>query len=157
MTLGAVLFLAQIAILLLMSLLDPAPTVPAAPAAPAASADPIATPADYGELIRGKEWILLITLALTALVKGALWFAPPLIALHGMKTLQAMRWSIYAAISNLGAMLVYGAALMGLTLLISVPLALRLYVALLALLVLVPVVAISTYVGYREVFETPAA
>jgi uncharacterized membrane protein len=35
-----------------------------------------------------------------------------------------------------------------------VPLAMRLYFALLGLFVLVPVMAISTYIGYRDVFET---
>jgi uncharacterized membrane protein len=156
LALGAVLLLAQTAILFLMWFMDPAPVAPVPPVAPVeASVAPAerVVPPDYGELIRGKEWILLVGIMLTGLVKGALWFAPPLIAFHGMETLQAMRWSLYAAISNLGAMLVYAAALTGLTFLISVPLTLRLYVALLGLFVLFPVMAISTYIGYREVFE----
>jgi uncharacterized membrane protein len=83
---------------------------------------------------------------LTVLVKGAMWFAPPLIAFHGMTTVQAMRWSVYAAISNLGAMIVYGAALLGMFFLALIPWGLGLLVAL-------PLMAISTYIGYREVFE----
>jgi len=143
-TLGAVLLLAQIAIYLLMWLLG-LPT--------AAAGDRVITLAEYVELMQGKEWILVTGFVLTVLVKGALWFAPPLIAFHGMHTMQAMRWSLYAAISNLGAMLVYGAALMALILLVWVPMAAGAYVAMLGLLVVIPMMAISTYVGYREVFE----
>jgi uncharacterized membrane protein len=60
---------------------------------------------------------------------------------------QAIRWSVYAAISNLGAMIVYGATLMGLFLAAIIPWGL-------GLLVVIPLMVISTYIGYREVFET---
>jgi hypothetical protein len=147
-TLGALLLMAQIAIYILMWLLG----LPAAEAG-----DRVITLAEYVELMKGKEWILMTGFVLTVMVKGALWFAPPLIAFHGMQTMQAMRWSLYAAISNLGAMLLYGAALMGLILIVWVPMSLGANVAMLGLLVVIPMMAISTYVGYREVFETPAA
>ena len=78
--------------------------------------------------------------------KGALWFAPPLIALHGMTTTHAIRWSVYAALANLGAMLVYGLLLLGIFFAALLPWAL-------GLIVVIPMMAISTYVGYREVFE----
>jgi uncharacterized membrane protein len=58
-----------------------------------------------------------------------------------------MRWSIYAAAENLGAMMTYGAALLCLFFLSLLPYALGLLVA-------IPMMAISTFVGYREVFET---
>jgi membrane-anchored glycerophosphoryl diester phosphodiesterase (GDPDase) len=144
-TLGAVLLLAQIAIYLLMWMLG-LPT--------AEGGDKVITIKEYVDLMQGKEWILMTGFVLTVMVKGALWFAPPLIAFHGMQTMQAMRWSLYAAISNLGTMLVYGVALMGLILLVWVPMAAGAYVAMLGLLVVIPMMAISTYVGYREVFET---
>jgi membrane-anchored glycerophosphoryl diester phosphodiesterase (GDPDase) len=146
-TLGAVLLLAQIAIYFLMWLLG-LPT--------AGAADRVITLEEYFELLQGKEWILLCGFVLTMMVKGALWFAPPLIAFHGMETMQAMRWSLYAAISNLGAMLVYGVALMALIFVVWVPLALGAYVAMLGLFVVIPMMAISTYIGYREVFEAQA-
>ena len=88
----------------------------------------------------------MLGFALTVLVKGALWFAPPLIALHDMPVSHAMRWSTYAALANLGAMLVYGIALMGLFFVALIPWGL-------GLLVVIPIIVISTYVGYREVFE----
>jgi uncharacterized membrane protein len=84
---------------------------------------------------------------LTVLVKGALWFAPPLIALHDMSTTHAMRWSTYAALANVGAMIVYGLALMALFVAALIPWGL-------GLIVVIPMMAISTYVGYRDVFES---
>jgi uncharacterized membrane protein len=136
--LGAMLLLAEIAIFALMALLG----LPVA-----SSSDNTLTIAEYAEQLKGKEWILATGFILTVVVKGALWFAPPLIAFHGMSTVQAIRWSVYAAISNLGAMMVYGAALMGLFLAAIIPWGL-------GLLVVIPMMVISTYIGYREVFET---
>jgi uncharacterized membrane protein len=135
--LGALLLLAQLLILVIMAMLG-LPT--------ANSSDKEFTMTEYMELLKGKEWILVTGILLTVVVKGALWFAPPLIAFHGMSTTQAMRWSLYAAISNLGAMLVYGTVLLGLFIVGLIPWAL-------GLIVVIPLAAISTYVGYREVFE----
>ncbi len=135
--LGAVLLLAEIAIFAVMALLGLPMT---------SSGDQQFTIAEYAEALQGKEWILLIGLVLTALVKGALWFAPPLISFHGMATMQAMRWSIYATISNLGAMTLYGLTLFAIFFLGLLPWALGLFVV-------VPMMVISTYIGYRDVFE----
>ena len=136
--LGALLLLAEIAIFALMALMG----LPMA-----ASDDRSFTLAEYVDALKGKEWILSVGLLMTVLVKGALWFAPPLIAFHGMSTVQAMRWSLYASISNLGAMMVYGAMLLAVFLLALIPWAL-------GLIVVIPMMVVSTYVGYREVFET---
>lgn len=117
------------------------------------SADHVFTVAEYVELLEGKEWILAVGFLLMVVVKGALWFAPPLIAFHGMPAMHAVRWSVYAALANLGAMMVYGAILLALIFVAALPSGLGLIVAL-------PMAAISTYIGYRDVFEarpvTPA-
>ncbi len=139
--LGALLLLAQLVILVVMALLG-LPT--------ASTSERDLTIGEYVELLHGKEWILAVGFILTVIVKGAVWFAPPLIAFHGMSTTQAMRWSLYAAISNIGAMLVYGTVLLGLFLIALIPWAL-------GLVVVIPLAAISTYVGYREVFEASRA
>ncbi len=136
--LGAVLLLAEIAIFALMAALG----LPMAN-----EGDQPFTMAQYVEALQGKEWILAFGFLITVVVKGALWFAPPLIAFHGMPTLHAVRWSVYAALANLGPMMVYGAALLGLFFLGLIPWAL-------GLLVVLPMMAISTFVGYREVFES---
>jgi len=101
---------------------------------------------EYVEMLRGKEWILALGFLLTVVVKGALWFAPQLIALHDMSVTHAMRWSLYAALANLGAMSIYGVVLFVLFIAALIPWAL-------GMLVFIPVMVISTYVGYREVFE----
>ena len=55
----------------------------------------------------------------------------------------AIRWSLYAALANVGAMIVYGLALFALFFAALIPWAL-------GLLVVIPVMAISTYTAYRE-------
>jgi uncharacterized membrane protein len=136
--LGAILLIAQIAIFAFMAALG----------LPMSREDnePF-TIAEYVEALQGKEWILAVGFLLTVVVKGALWFAPPLIAFHGMPTLHAVRWSIYAALANIGPMIVYGAVLLGLFFLGAIPWAL-------GLIVVLPMMAISTFVGYQEVFES---
>jgi uncharacterized membrane protein len=136
--LGAILLLAEMAIFFVMMVLG----LPMAPQAEGF------TVADYVETLKGKEWILATGLLLTLVVKGALWFAPPLIAFHDMTTVEAMRWSLYAAISNLGPLIVYCIALGGLFLAGMLTWGL-------GLIVVIPMAAISTYIGYREVFEAP--
>ena len=138
--LGAILLIAEIAIFALMALLG-LPMM--------GGSDKPFTVSEYVEQLKGKEWILILGFLLTVLIKGALWFAPPLIALHGMTTGHAMRWSVYAALANVGAMILYGVVLFILFFLALIPWAL-------GLLVVIPMMAISTYVGYRDVFESAA-
>jgi len=138
--LGAILLIAEIAIFALMALLGLPMGGPG---------DKSFTVAEYVEVLRGKEWILMMGFVLTVVVKGAVWFAPPLIALHGMTMTHAIRWSVYAALSNLGAMLLYGVVLFLLFFVGLIPWGL-------GLLVVIPLMAITTYVGYREVFEARA-
>lgn len=139
--LGALLLIAEIAIFALMALLG----LPMAPAEGASF-----TVAEYVEQLKGREWILALGFLLTVVVKGALWFAPPLIAFHGMTTGHAIRWSVYAALANLGAMMVYGATLLALFFVGLLPWAI-------GLIVVIPMMVISTYIGYRDVFEAKAA
>ncbi len=140
--LGAILLLAEIAVFALMALLG-------LPVAPPADDKGAFTVGEYVDMLRGKEWILAVGFLVTMVVKGALWFAPPLIAFHGMSTLHAVRWSVYAALSNIGPMIAYGATLAVLFFLGIIPWAL-------GLVVVLPMMAISTYVGYREVFAANA-
>ena len=105
---------------------------------------------EYAKVIGDNLWIVMVGLVLNALVRGALWFAAPLISLQGMGAAQAMRWSIYAAISNLGTMVVYAAALFVIFFLGAIPWAL-------GLILVVPIAVISTFVSYREVFEADGA
>ena len=138
--LGALLLMVQLAIVIFMVVLG-LPTL--------TNTERELTMQEYVELLQGKEWILAVGFLMMALVRGLVWFAAPLITFHGMSTTQAMRWSLYAAIANIGAMLVYGTLLLGLFLVAVIPWAL-------GLILVVPLAVISTYVGYREVFEAAA-
>jgi hypothetical protein len=138
--LGAILLIAEIAIFFLMSLLG-LPGV--------GEAGEVVTVTDYVQLLHGKEWILLVGLVLTAMVKGALWFAPALLAFHTLSTAHAVRWSVFAALSNVGAMLAYGVALTIVFLVAVLPWGL-------GLIVVVPVMVASTYTGYADAFEEQA-
>lgn len=139
--LGAVLLIAEILIFALMALLG----------LPMSGPDGGSfTMSEYLELLKGKEWILALGFVLTVAVKGAVWFAPPLIAFHGMTTTHAIRWSVYAALANLGAMSTYGIALFAIFFVGLIPWAI-------GLLVVIPVMVISTFIGYRDVFEPKGA
>lgn len=136
--LGAILLLAELAIFALLALLGlPGLT---------ADAEGAVSMADFVREMQGKEWILLVGLVLTAIVKGALWFAPAVLAFHDMNTAHAIRWSLYAALSNLGAMVLYG-------LVLTVAMAAAILPWGLGLMVVIPVMVASTYVGYKDVFE----
>ncbi|MES2353313.1 MAG: BPSS1780 family membrane protein [Pseudomonadota bacterium] len=83
----------------------------------------------------------------------ASWFAPPLIVFRGMKIWHAIRWSVYASISNIGALSLYGLACAiplliagGLPGMLSAPIT----------LVLTPIFFATIYAGYRDIFiDTP--
>jgi hypothetical protein len=137
--LGALMLLLQFAIVALMVALG----------LPTLSEDgKAATLADFARALKGKEWILLLGSSLSALVQGAFWFAPALIAFHGMSTSHAARWSVYAALSNIGAMLMFGFALTLLFIVALLPSGLGLIVA-------IPLLFASGYASYAEVFEMP--
>ena len=100
----------------------------------------------YAEMLRERWWVLATGLGISTIASGALWFAPQLIVFHNMPVTHAVRWSVYATLSNLGAMTVYGAALMLMFLAAWIPFGLGMLLAL-------PLMAISTYTSYREIFE----
>jgi hypothetical protein len=139
---GALLLVAEIAIFFLMSLLG----LPGA----GGEGDEVVTLTDYLGLLHGKEWILVVGVVLTAVVKGALWFAPALLAFHELSTAHALRWSVFAALSNFGAMIVYGVALSVIFLAGALPWGM-------GLIVVIPVMLASTYTGYADVFGSPEA
>jgi uncharacterized membrane protein len=139
--LGALLLVAYLAIGALMVALG----LPMA-----GEGDQVVTLEEYLDTLQGKEWILVLGFALGVVVKGASWFAAPLIAFHGMTTTHALRWSVYAALANIGAMVAYGVAMILLFFVATLPWAL-------GLIVMLPLMAIGTFVSYREVFESADA
>jgi len=133
---GAVELVAAMLVILVLSLVMGGPAAPATPA----------TPEDMARTLQEKAPFLFTALGIMAIVKGALWFAPALIAFHGMSAPHAIRWSIYASLSNFGAMLTYVLALTLAYIVAALPWGLGFAIAL-------PVMCLSTYTGYRDVFE----
>ena len=117
--LGLIMMLAQLASVFLMKALG----LPGWPAG-----QPFDLVA-YAELLRESSWIVACGFLLMALASGALWFAPQLVVFHDMSTSHAIRWSVYAALANFGAMLVYGALLVVLLIVAWVPLGIGLQYA----------------------------
>jgi len=94
----------------------------------------------------GLAVILGITL-FSALIMG-MQFAPMLAFFNNVAPLAAMKLSLRAFINNVGAMLVYGATLILLAILASIPL-------MLGWLVLLPVIFTSIYAAYCDIFPLP--
>ena len=101
---------------------------------------------EYMGMVQQHSLTLWVAFGLMLLVSWVLWFAPQLIAFHGMSTSHAIRWSAYAALANVGALVLYGLVLFVVFFIAWIPFGLGLLVA-------APLFVISTYVGYREVFE----
>ena len=137
--LGLIMMLAQLASVFLMKALG----------LPGWPADKAFDLVEYAELLRESTWIVASGFLVMAIASGALWFAPQLIVFHDMTTSHAIRWSVYAALANIGPMILYGALLLVLLVIAWIPLGM-------GLLVMLPVMVISTFTGYREVFEAKA-
>lgn len=134
---GVIMVIVQLASLMLMRGLG-LPTWPA---------DKPFDVVQYAEMVRQAWWIVLAGFSLPALASAALWFAPQLLVFHNMPLSHAIRWSVYAALANIGAMLLYGVLLVLLLFIAWIPFGI-------GLLVMLPVMVISTYTGYRDVFES---
>lgn len=93
-----------------------------------------------------KLWVVALGMALLALWKGMLWFVAPLLAFRRMSAGHAIRWSLYAFLSNFGALLVYGVLIAAIYFIALLPDGAGLLIAL-------PLLAISNYTGYRAVFS----
>ena len=88
---------------------------------------------------------VLIGLALIVPLLMATWFAPALVILHSLGAVEAMRLSFRGCLRNIVPFLIYGLIAMVLMVLAIIP-------VLLGLLVLVPTLVASTYIGYKDIF-----
>jgi uncharacterized membrane protein len=92
--------------------------------------------------------VVLVALALMLPVIMAIWFAPPLVAFHDVQPMAALRASFMASLKNFLPFLVYG--VVGLLLLIVAVIPFGL-----GLLVFAPIIWITIYTGYRDIFLEP--
>jgi uncharacterized membrane protein len=91
---------------------------------------------------------VLIVMALMLPLVMAIWFAPTLVVFHGMGALDAMKMSFAACLKNMLPFLLYGVIFFGLAIVATVPL-------LLGWLALGPVISITVYTAYRDVYFKP--
>ncbi|MCY7386577.1 MAG: hypothetical protein LH481_00680 [Burkholderiales bacterium] len=139
-TIGSITLLANMMVVTILGLLG-------LPLGITADADGVPDLRTYARALEGKELLLWLGMALTLMVKGALWFTAALLALNQMPATHAIRWSFYALIANLLPMLIFGTVITVMFILGTLPL-------LLGLLLVMPLFAIAHYVSYRELFRT---
>lgn len=103
-----------------------------------------------GALAAEVEKLMPLTLlahALNMLITAVLWFVAPLLAFHpDMKPTHAIRWSVFALVTNAGAMVVFGVLMMLLFMVGAIPLGL-------GLILVMPIFIISNYTSYRATFS----
>ncbi len=96
---------------------------------------------------------MLIGLALLVPVSMATWFAPTLLMFNKMSAIDAIKWSFYACVANFVPFMIYGLVMLGFMMLLP-------FTLFLGLLLLVPLMVITFYTAYRDIFverDEPAA
>lgn len=88
---------------------------------------------------------LLVALALLVPLLMAYWFAPALVVFHGIPAAEAMKLSFFGCLRNILPFLVYGVISFVLMMIAMIPFGL-------GMLILVPVLNASIYVGYKDIF-----
>lgn len=91
----------------------------------------------------------MIGLLLLIPLSMAMWFAPALVALAGVKPIEALRLSFDGCLKNLVPFLIYGVLVLVALLVGMIPFGL-------GLLIVMPVLALSTYVAYKDIFVVEA-
>lgn len=92
----------------------------------------------------------VVVLAALIVVAAALWFAPPLVAFHGVQPLAAVKLSLEACLKNILSMLVWSLIALLLMIVGAIPLGL-------GLLVVLPMLFAGYYMMYLDVFGEPPA
>jgi uncharacterized membrane protein len=103
------------------------------------------SPAGFGVLLGGSMVALLLKLACLVPLSMAMWFAPALVFFNNMSPFDALKASFNACLKNTLPFLVYGLMVMVLLFFAALPVGL-------GFLVLIPVLAGSIYVSYRDIF-----
>lgn len=88
---------------------------------------------------------MLIVFILGFLIAMAIWFAPALVVFRNVEPLEALKASVSASLKNLMPFLIYGVIYFVLSIVASIPFGLGWFV-------LVPLVLLSNYVSYKDVF-----
>lgn len=105
-----------------------------------------ARPEDLAGQLEGKLPLLLLGTALVIPAVAATWYAPALIVFGNAQPLLAMGLSLKACVRNWAALLVNGLALFPVLLIALIPL--------FGMLVVVPIMLGSAYLGYQSMFAS---
>jgi hypothetical protein len=105
-----------------------------------------ARPEDIAAQLEGKLPLLLLGTALVIPALAATWYAPALVVFGNAQPLQAMSLSLKACLRNWAALLVNGVAFFPVLLLALIPL--------FGLMVVVPVMLGTAYLGYQAMFAS---
>ena len=100
------------------------------------------------EIMAAGAGLLLATLIFLALLVPllmAIWFAPPLVVFHDLGAIAAMKASFMGCLRNMLPFLLYGIVLFIASIVASIP-------AMLGWLVLGPIIAVSIYTGYKDIY-----
>jgi uncharacterized membrane protein len=89
--------------------------------------------------------VMLLVLAVSLLLGMAFWFAPALVVFKGTPPMDAMRASFAASLKNIVPFLIYGLIYIVAAIVASIPFGL-------GWLVLVPVLMLTAYTSYKDVF-----
>jgi hypothetical protein len=100
----------------------------------------------YVAQLKPHEGTLWLAMGILIVVKILLWFTIPLLALHSMPLSHALRWSLFAGFSNIGAALVFCALMVVAAFAILFTLGLGFFVV-------VPLFFICSYTSYVSVFD----
>jgi uncharacterized membrane protein len=92
--------------------------------------------------------LLLVGLLLLLPIGMAAWLAPALVVFRQQAPFEALKTSLAACWANLSALTLYGLLWIGFAVIASIPLGL-------GWLVLAPLMVLSTYAAYRDLFEPP--
>ncbi len=103
------------------------------------------SPAGFGLAFGGVALAMLLSLALSAPLFMAMWFAPALVFFNNMPPVEALKASFNACLKNVLPFLVYGLIVLVLAFFAALPL-------FLGVLVLLPVISGSVYRSYRDIF-----
>lgn len=107
-----------------------------------------ATLEQLAQELQGKTGLLLLGTTLIVPAVAATWFAPALILFGNATPLQAMGLSLKACVKNWAALLVSGLAMIPVLLLAAIPIV--------GLLVMLPVMLGTAYLGYQAMFANKA-
>lgn len=113
----------------------------------------LSDPGNVSEMLTAGSFLMLMVAGLVALalyipLVMAFWFAVPLVHFHGMDPVAAMKSSFMGCLRNILPFLLYGVVSFVLLVLAVIPLGL-------GLLVMMPLLMITVYTGYKDIYLKP--